>query len=112
MTIHGRTRAQGFGGRVNLDGIRAVVEAVERMPIIGNGDVRTIRRRRQMLTYTGCAGVAIGRGALLNPWIFAQLTRWEETGDPGPPRPSASGWTSWTGISTCWWSTAASASPV
>jgi tRNA-dihydrouridine synthase B len=85
VTIHGRTREQGFGGRVNLDGIRAVVEAVERMPILGNGDVRTIADAQKMLTYTGCAGIAIGRGALLNPWFFTQLTHWEETGDPGPP---------------------------
>jgi len=85
VTIHGRTRAQGFGGRVNLDGIRAVVEAVERIPILGNGDVRTIADALHMRRTTGCAGVAIGRGALLNPWFFAQLTRWEETGAPGPP---------------------------
>ena len=84
VTIHGRTRAQGFGGRVNLDGIRAVVEAVERMPILGNGDVRTIADAAHMRQMAGCAGVAIGRGALLNPWFFAQLTRWEETGEPGP----------------------------
>jgi tRNA-dihydrouridine synthase B len=85
VTIHGRTRAQGFGGRVNHDGIRAVVEAVERMPILGNGDVRTIEDAAHMLRTTGCAGIAIGRGALLNPWFFAQLARWEETGDPGSP---------------------------
>jgi nifR3 family TIM-barrel protein len=85
VTIHGRTRAQGFGGRVNLDGIKAVVEAVERIPIIGNGDVRTIADAAHMRRTTGCAGVAIGRGALLNPWFFAQLTRWEQTGEPGPP---------------------------
>src|SRR6516225_9467195 len=84
VTIHGRTRSQGFGGRVNLDGIRAVVEAVERIPILGNGDVWTIADADHMRRATGCAGVAIGRGALLNPWFFAQLTRWEETGDPGP----------------------------
>jgi tRNA-dihydrouridine synthase len=36
-----------------------------------------------MLDYTGCAGIAIGRGALLNPWFFAQLQRWEEAGEPG-----------------------------
>jgi nifR3 family TIM-barrel protein len=82
VTIHGRTRAQGFGGDVNLDGIRAVVEAVERIPVVGNGDVRTIADAERMLA-TGAAGVAIGRGALLNPWIFAQLQRWERTGDPG-----------------------------
>jgi tRNA-dihydrouridine synthase len=38
-----------------------------------------------MLEVTGCAGVALGRGALLNPWSFAQLSSWEQTGDPGPP---------------------------
>jgi tRNA-dihydrouridine synthase B len=84
VTIHGRTRAQGFSGLVNLEGIRAVVEAVERIPIIGNGDVRSLADAEQMLKLTGCAGIAIGRGALLNPWFFAQLQRWEQTGDPGP----------------------------
>jgi nifR3 family TIM-barrel protein len=84
VIIHGRTRAQGFGGDVNLEGIRAVVQAVERIPVIGNGDIRTIADAERMLSVTGCAGLAIGRGALLNPWIFAQLRRWEETGDPGP----------------------------
>jgi nifR3 family TIM-barrel protein len=84
VMIHGRTRAQGFAGHISLDGIRAVVEAVEGIPVIGNGDVRTVADAAHMLTRTGCAGIAIGRGALLNPWIFHQLRRWEETGDPGP----------------------------
>jgi nifR3 family TIM-barrel protein len=84
VTIHGRTREQGFGGGVNLDGIRAVVEAVDRLPIIGNGDVRSIADAERMLKTTGCAGIAIGRGALLNPWFFRQLRRWDESGDPGP----------------------------
>jgi nifR3 family TIM-barrel protein len=84
VTIHGRTRAQGFGGNVNLDGIRAVVEAVERIPVIGNGDVRTLADAAHMLAVTGCAGIAVGRGALLNPWFFAQLQAWEETGEPVP----------------------------
>jgi tRNA-dihydrouridine synthase len=56
---------------------------VERIPIIGNGDIRTVTDALRMLTQTHCAAVAIGRGALLNPWIFAQLSRWEETGHPG-----------------------------
>lgn len=90
VTIHGRTRAQGFGGSVNLDGIRRVVEAVERIPIIGNGDVRTIADAEHMLAVTGCAGIAIGRGALLNPWIFRQLHSHEQTGAAGP-RPSYDG---------------------
>src|SRR6202008_3630083 len=69
----------------NLGGIRAVVEAVERIPVIGNGDVRRIEDAMQMRQFTGCAGVAIGRGALSNPWIFAQIKGWECTGDSGPP---------------------------
>src|SRR6516162_9015427 len=85
VTIHGRTREQGFTGRVNLDGIRAVVEATERLPVIGNGDVRSVADAAHMLHHTGCAGLAIGRGALLNPWFFAQLQRWEATGEPGAP---------------------------
>src|SRR5204863_3392729 len=42
VTVHGRTRAQGFGGEVKRDGIRRVVEGVERIPVFGNGDVRGI----------------------------------------------------------------------
>jgi nifR3 family TIM-barrel protein len=83
VTIHGRTREQGFSGKVNIAGIRAVVEAVEHMPIIGNGDVRSIADAQRMFDETGCAGIGIGRGALLNPWIFAQLCSWEQTGQPG-----------------------------
>src|SRR5947209_13807229 len=83
VIIHGRTREQGFGGKVNHAGIRAVVEAVERIPVIGNGDVRTMAEAEHMFVTTGSAGISIGRGALLNPWIFAQLCRWETTGDPG-----------------------------
>lgn len=83
VMIHGRTREQGFSGNVNLTGIRAVVEAVERMPIIGNGDVRSIAAAERMFAETGCAGIGIGRGALLNPWIFAQLCSHERTGQIG-----------------------------
>lgn len=83
LTIHGRTREQGFGGQVKLDGIRAVVEAVERVPVLGNGDVLSLADAARMLRETGCAGIAIGRGALLNPWIFKQLQAWEQTGSPG-----------------------------
>jgi nifR3 family TIM-barrel protein len=84
VTIHGRTREQGFSGSVNHDGIRRVVEAVDRIPVIGNGDVRTIADAAQMFERTGCSGIAIGRGALLNPWFFAQLSHWERMGEPGP----------------------------
>ena len=68
--IHGRTRQQGFGGTVNLAGIRAVVQAVKHIPVIGNGDVTTPEAAKKMFDETGCAGVSIGRGAFYNPWIF------------------------------------------
>ena len=68
--VHGRTREQGFGGTVNLAGIRAVVQAVKTIPVIGNGDIITPQAAKKMLDETGCAGVSIGRGAFYNPWIF------------------------------------------
>lgn len=68
--VHGRTREQGFGGTVNLAGIRAVVQAVNRLPVIGNGDVTTPEAAQRMIEETGCAGVSIGRGAFYDPWIF------------------------------------------
>jgi tRNA-dihydrouridine synthase B len=73
--VHGRTREQGFGGSVNLGGIRAVVRAVKTIPVIGNGDVTTPQAARQMLNDTGCAGVSIGRGAFYDPWIFKRTQR-------------------------------------
>jgi tRNA-dihydrouridine synthase B len=84
VTVHGRTREQGFSGGVSHDGIRRVVEAVERIPVFGNGDVRTVADAARMVADTGCHGIAIGRGALADPWIFRQLTNWVNTGDPGP----------------------------
>ncbi|MGA2445389.1 MAG: tRNA dihydrouridine synthase DusB [Opitutaceae bacterium] len=79
--VHGRTRAQGFGGIVSLAGIRAVVEAVHRIPVIGNGDVTTPEAAKKMLAETGCAGVSIGRGAFYNPWIFRQTRHYLHTGE-------------------------------
>ena len=84
LTIHGRTREQGFAGSVNLDGIRQVVEAVDSIPVFGNGDVRSIAEAERMMRETGCAGIAIGRGALANPWFFRQLSHWLETGEGIP----------------------------
>jgi nifR3 family TIM-barrel protein len=68
--VHGRTREQGFGGTVNLAGIRKVVQAVKHIPVIGNGDIVTPQAAKMMLDETGCAGVSIGRGAFYDPWIF------------------------------------------
>lgn len=87
ITIHGRTRAQGFHGSVDLDGIRAVVDAVDSIPVIGNGDVRTVEDALQMRRVTGCDAVAIGRGAMLDPWLFYRLER-HERGDQTPFEPT------------------------
>jgi nifR3 family TIM-barrel protein len=85
--VHGRTREQGFSGMVRLAGIRAVVQAVRSIPVIGNGDVTTSQAARHMLEETGCAGVSIGRGAFYNPWIFSHTRTYLETGTL-PPEPS------------------------
>jgi nifR3 family TIM-barrel protein len=81
ITIHGRTRQQGFHGGVDLEGIRATVAAVDRIPVIGNGDVRTIDDAVRMRRVTGCAAIAIGRGAMLDPWLFRKLQD-SESGRP------------------------------
>lgn len=73
VTVHGRTRSQGFHGTVNREGIKQTVEAVRSMPIIANGDVRTPEDAISMMNETGCAAVAIGRGAMLDPWIFRRI---------------------------------------
>lgn len=84
VAIHGRTREQGFSGSVSLPGIKAVVEAVERIPIIGNGDIRNVADAARMFRETNCHGVSIGRAALANPWLFRQLAEWEQTGSYNP----------------------------
>jgi len=87
--IHGRTREQGFGGTVNLAGIRAVVQAVKQIPVIGNGDVTTPEAAKKMFEATGCAGVSIGRGAFYNPWIFRHTLQYLHTGSVPPEEPFA-----------------------
>ena len=79
--VHGRTREQGFTGTVNLKGIRAVVQALKTIPVIGNGDVTTPEAAKMMFDKTGCAGVSIGRGAFYNPWIFLHAKHFVERGE-------------------------------
>jgi nifR3 family TIM-barrel protein len=85
--VHGRTREQGFGGTVNLSGIRSVVQAVRSIPVIGNGDVITPAAAKRMIEHTGCAGVSIGRGAFYDPWIFRRTEHFLRQGElmPEPP---------------------------
>jgi nifR3 family TIM-barrel protein len=81
IAVHGRTRQQGFSGSVNLAGIRAVVRAVQRVPIIGNGDITTPQAAKMMFEQTGCAAISIGRGAFYNPWIFRHTAHYLATGE-------------------------------
>jgi len=84
--VHGRTREQGFGGTVNLAGIRKVVEALKTIPVIGNGDIVTPLAAKKMLDETGCAGVSMGRGAFYDPWIFRRTLAYVKTGElPAEP---------------------------
>lgn len=69
VSIHPRTRVQGFGGSSDWDLIGKVKMAL-RIPVIGNGDITTPYLAKKMFEQTGCDGVMIGRGALGNPWIF------------------------------------------
>jgi tRNA-dihydrouridine synthase B len=87
ITVHGRTRAQGFSGSVRLAPIAAVRAALpSEIPVIGNGDVKDVAAYRQMKAETGCDGVMIGRGAMGNPWFFRTLGALERgLADPGPP---------------------------
>src|SRR6266850_8596145 len=69
VTVHPRTRSQQFTGRAPWDVIATVVASV-RLPVVGNGDVRSVDDARAMVAATGCAAVMIGRGALGAPWVF------------------------------------------
>jgi tRNA-dihydrouridine synthase B len=74
ISIHARTKEQGYGGEANWDVI-AEVKAAVRIPVIGNGDVKTVMDIDRMKVYTGCEAVMIGRAAVGNPWIFSRLER-------------------------------------
>lgn len=74
VCVHGRTREQMYRPGVDLDVIAAVRDALPaHIPVIGNGDVCDVSSYREMLAKTGCDGVAIGRAALGNPWVFTQI---------------------------------------
>jgi nifR3 family TIM-barrel protein len=74
IAIHGRTKEQGYRGCADWDAI-AEVKAAVKIPVVGNGDVRTVDDIKRMQTHTGCDAVMIGRGAMANPWIFSDRDR-------------------------------------
>ncbi len=76
IIIHGRTRTQAFGGTIDIDGIAKTVQAAPNIPVFANGDITTVENAIRVLRETGCAGLAIGRGAFYNPWIFLQIRQY------------------------------------
>jgi len=84
VTVHGRTTEMKFTGSCRREGIRDVVQAVDRIPVFGNGDVTTPEDAASMIAETGCAGVMIGRGSFSRPWLFRRAWALVSTGDPGP----------------------------
>ena len=80
IAVHGRTREQYYSGQADWDIIRQVKEAVH-IPVIGNGDVTSPEKAKEMLEQTGCDALMIGRGAKVNPLIFRQIAHYLETGE-------------------------------
>ncbi|CAI8033595.1 tRNA-dihydrouridine synthase B [Geodia barretti] len=79
VSLHGRTRQQGYSGAANWDLIADLKQSVN-IPVIGNGDVFSPEDCVRMFTHTGCDGVMIGRAASTNPWIFSQIRQYIASG--------------------------------
>jgi len=79
LTVHGRTREQGYKGRAEYDTIAAVKAAVK-VPVVANGDITSPEKARDVLAYTGADAIMIGRAAQGRPWIFREIAHFLATG--------------------------------
>lgn len=88
ITIHGRTRDDRYGLHADLDAILQLKRSVT-IPVIGNGDVHDASSARRMFEVTGCDAVMVGRAAIGNPWVFAEIVAWLRGEDtPSGPSPN------------------------
>ena len=79
ITVHPRTRAQGYSGNADWSIIKKVKDAVS-IPVIGNGDIKTCYDAKRMMEETGCDAIMIGRGVLGNPWLIKECIDYLENG--------------------------------
>ena len=84
LAVHGRTRADRFKGEAEYDTIQTICKSTA-LPVFANGDVTTAEQARQVLEYTGAAGLMVGRGAQGNPWIFREFSHYLQSGEILPP---------------------------
>jgi len=93
VTVHGRTREQGYGGQAEYDTIAAVKAALE-VPVVANGDIDSPEKARQVLAATGADALMIGRAAQGRPWIFGDIDHYLATGSrrPAPATHLVRGW--------------------
>ena len=93
LTVHGRTREQGYKGAAEHDTV-AAVKAALRIPVVANGDIDSPEKARAVLRHTGCDALMIGRAAQGRPWIFGEIAHFLATGRHAPPPATADvrGW--------------------
>jgi tRNA-dihydrouridine synthase B len=93
VTVHGRTREQGYGGEAEYDTI-AAVKAALRIPVVANGDIDSPEKAAHVLKKTGADAIMIGRAAQGRPWIFREIAHYLATGEhlPAPEVTQAKQW--------------------
>ena len=79
LVVHGRTRNDFYNGHAEYDTIRAIKQAVS-IPVVANGDITSVEKAEQVLSYTGADAIMIGRGAQGRPWIFREINHFLKTG--------------------------------
>jgi tRNA-dihydrouridine synthase B len=79
LSVHGRTREQGYGGEAEYETVAAVKAAV-RIPVVANGDIRSPEKAREVLAITGADAIMVGRAAQGRPWIFREIAHFLATG--------------------------------